>query len=128
MKILLYICNVFQRTKSRTTKNKSTMEVKVTKENFNELINGNLPVVVDFWAEWCGPCRMVSPILSELAEEYDGKIVVGKCNVDEQRELAIKMNISSIPTMYFFRSGQVVDMTVGAMPKSSLKQKFDKNI
>lgn len=68
------------------------------------------------------------PILAELAAEYDGKIIIGKCNVDEQRELAMKMNISSIPTMYFFRDGKVVDMIVGAMPKSSLKQKIDKNI
>ena len=74
------------------------MEVKITSENFKEYRNGDLPLVVDLWAPWCGPCRMVGPVISELANDYDGKIVVGKCDVDENDEVAIEFGVRSIPT------------------------------
>ena len=101
------------------------MEVKITKDNFKEYVSGGLPLVVDFWATWCGPCRMMSPIVEELAGEYDGKVVIGKCNVDEERELAMEFDIRSIPTILYFKDGKIVEKTVGAMPKSELKAKID---
>ena len=85
------------------------MEVQITSENFDALKNGELPLVLDFWATWCGPCRMVAPVLTELAEKYDGKIVVGKCDVEENDELAAEFGIRNIPTILFFKNGQVVD-------------------
>ena len=100
------------------------MEVQITSENFKELKNGNLPLVLDFWATWCGPCRLVGPILSELAEKYDGKIVVGKCDVEENEELAVEFGIRNIPTILFFKNGQVVDKLVGAQPKAKIEEKF----
>lgn len=104
------------------------MEVVVTSENFDSLKNGNLPLVVDFWAEWCGPCKMISPIISQLAEEYDGKLVVGKCNVEESEELAAEYGIRNIPTLLFFKNGQLVDKFVGAANKTKLQEKFDANL
>ncbi|MCR5270605.1 MAG: thioredoxin [Prevotella sp.] len=100
------------------------MEVQITSENFKELKNGNLPLVLDFWATWCGPCRLVGPILSELAEKYDGKIVVGKCDVEENEELAMEFGIRNIPTVLFFKDGQQVDKVVGAMSKQVFDEKF----
>ncbi|MBQ8046941.1 MAG: thioredoxin [Prevotella sp.] len=100
------------------------MEVTITSENFETLKNGNLPLVVDLWAPWCGPCRMVGPVISELAEDYDGKIVVGKCNVDEEEDLAIEFGVRSIPTILFFKDGELVDKFVGAAPKNVLDEKF----
>ena len=100
------------------------MEVTITKENFAELKAGNLPLVVDFWATWCGPCRMIGPVISELAEQYDGKITVGKCDVEENEELAGEFGIRNIPTILFFKDGQVVDKVVGAQPKAKLEEKF----
>lgn len=101
------------------------MEVQITNENFASLKNGNLPLVVDFWATWCGPCRMVGPIISELAEKYDGKIVVGKCDVEENDELAAEFNIRNIPTILFFKNGEVVDKLVGAVSKAKFEEKFE---
>lgn len=101
------------------------MEVTITSENFESLKNGAQPLVVDFWATWCGPCRMVGPIISELAEEYDGKIVVGKCDVEENEELAAEYGIRNIPTILFFRDGQLVEKVVGAQPKAKIKEKFE---
>jgi len=101
------------------------MEVNVTTENFESLKNGNLPMVIDFWATWCGPCRMIAPVISELAEKYDGKIVVGKCDVEEADELAAEFGIRNIPTILFFKNGEVVDKQVGAASKSVLEQKFE---
>jgi len=100
------------------------MEVKITSENFESYKNGNLPFVVDFWATWCGPCRMVGPIISELAEEYDGKIVVGKCDVEENDDIAMQYGIRNIPTLLFFKGGQQVDKFVGATNKAALDEKF----
>jgi thioredoxin 1 len=101
------------------------MEVQVTKENFENLKSGNLPLVVDFWATWCGPCRMVAPIISELAEKYDGKVVVGKCDVEENDDLAAEFGIRNIPTILFFKNGEVVDKLVGAASKQKFEEKFE---
>jgi len=100
------------------------MEVQITNENFESLKNGNLPLVVDFWATWCGPCRMVAPIISELAEKYDGKIVVGKCDVEENDDLAAEFGIRNIPTILFIKNGEVVDKLVGAVSKAVFEEKF----
>ena len=100
------------------------MEVTITNENFESLKNGEQPLVVDFWATWCGPCRMVGPVISELAEQYDGKIVVGKCDVEDNEELAVEFGIRNIPTILFFKNGQVVDKLVGAQPKAKMEEKF----
>jgi len=100
------------------------MEVTITSENFESLKKAAEPLVVDFWATWCGPCRMVGPIISELAQEYDGKITVGKCDVEENEELAVEFGIRNIPTILFFKDGQLVDKLVGAQPKAKLQEKF----
>jgi thioredoxin 1 len=100
------------------------MEVKITEENFESMKNGSLPLVVDFWATWCGPCRMVGPIISKLAEKYDGKIAVGKCDVEENEELAVEFGIRNIPTILFFKDGKVVDKVVGAVAESQIDAKF----
>ncbi len=104
------------------------MEVKITNENFESLKSGQLPLVVDFWAEWCGPCKMLSPVVSQLAEEYDGKMVVGKCNVEECEDIAMQYGIRNIPTLIFFKNGEVVDKFVGAANKATLQAKFDANL
>ena len=101
------------------------MEVTITNENFESLKNGEQPLVVDFWATWCGPCRMVGPVISELAQEYDGRIVVGKCDVEENDELAMEFGIRNIPTILFIKGGQVVDKMVGAQPKARIQEKFE---
>lgn len=104
---------------------KEKMEVTITAENFESLKNGNLPLVVDFWATWCGPCKAIAPIIEELAKEYDGKLVVGKCDVEDNDELAMEYGIRNIPTILFFKNGEVVDKHVGAATKSKLQEKFD---
>lgn len=91
-----------------------------TDATFAELIAGNQPVVVDFWAAWCGPCRVLSPTVDEIAEEYEGKAVVVKCNVDDCEETAIKYGIRNIPTLLFFKDGKVEDRTVGVVPKEKI--------
>jgi len=105
-------------------KKETIMEVKITSENFESLRNGELPLVVDLWATWCGPCRMVGPIISELANDYDGKIVVGKCDVEENDEIAAEFGVMNIPTILFFKGGKLVDKFVGAAPKDKLDEKF----
>ena len=101
------------------------MEVTITNVNFNQYLNGDLPFVVDLWATWCGPCRAIAPVIAQLAEEYDGKIVVGKCDVEENDDIAIEYRVSSIPTILFFKEGKLVDRLVGAVPKNKLQEKFD---
>lgn len=101
------------------------MEVKITTENFESYKNGDLPLVVDLWATWCGPCRMIAPIVTELANEYDGRIVVGKCDVEENDDLTIEFGVRNIPTILFFKGGQLIDKHVGAITKGDLQKKFD---
>ena len=100
------------------------METKITSSNFETLKNGELPLVVDFWATWCGPCRMIAPIIEELAKEYDGKINVGKCDVEECDDIAADFGIRNIPTILFFKGGEIVDKMVGAASKSKIEEKF----
>lgn len=100
------------------------MEVTITTENFESYKNGELPLVVDLWATWCGPCRQIAPIVSELAEEFDGKLVVGKCDVEENDDIAMEFGVRNIPTILFFKDGQLVDKFVGAASKATLTEKF----
>ena len=99
--------------------------IELTDSNFNEVINSDKPVLVDFWAEWCGPCKMIAPVVEELAGDYDGKAVVGKLDVDSNPEVSAKFGIRSIPTLLVFKNGQVVDKQVGAVSKNVLAQKLD---
>lgn len=101
------------------------MEVTITNENLESLKNGNLPLVIDFWATWCGPCRAIAPIVAELAEEYDGRVVVGKCDVEEAYEVAMEYGIRNIPTLLFIKNGEVVDKNVGATTKSKIQEKIE---
>ena len=96
-----------------------------TQENFDQLINGDLPVLVDFWAPWCGPCRMVSPFVDALAEEYAGKINVVKVNVDEQGDIAGRYRVSSIPNLITFKDGEVVEQSAGARPKALIAKMIE---
>ena len=99
------------------------MEVKITTQNFEEeVLKSEKPVLVDFWAIWCGPCKMIAPIIEEVAEEYSDKIKVGKINVDEEMELAIKYGITSIPTLLLFKGGEVVKKTLGYMSKEEVEK------
>ena len=100
------------------------MELTITTENFEELRNGTLPLVVDLWATWCGPCKAIAPIIAELAQEYEGKIAVGKCDVEENDDIAMEFGVRNIPTILFFKGGKLVDKCVGAASKSVLDEKF----
>lgn len=108
------------------------MEVKITNENFEEYLNGSLPLVVDFWATWCGPCRMIAPTVEELSKEYDGKVVIGKCDVEEGDDVAARFRVTSIPTLMFFKGGEPmkdangnVDRITGAVPKQVIVEKIE---
>jgi thioredoxin 1 len=99
--------------------------VEGTDNNFDqEVIKSNIPVLVDFWAPWCGPCRMVSPLVDELADEFTGKLKVVKVNTDENQEIAVKYGIRSIPTLGIFKNGEIVDGIIGALPKQAIKDKL----
>ena len=99
----------------------------LTQSNFaTEVLQSTSPVLVDFWAEWCGPCKALGPILDELAEEYNGKVRIGKVNIDEYQELAAQYRISSIPTLLLFKGGQVAEQLVGLRSKKDLKASFDR--
>ena len=101
-------------------------EVTITTENFEqEVLKADLPVLVDFWATWCGPCRLVGPIVSEIAEECEGKIKVGKVNVDDEPALAAKFGITGIPTLLAFKNGKLVNQQIGYAPKATLLALFD---
>ncbi len=96
------------------------MSLALTKENFDQIINGDKPVLVDFWATWCGPCKMVGPIIEELSEELKDEIVVAKLDVDQQQEIAVKYQVMSIPTLILFKDGKEVKRSVGFKPKARI--------
>ena len=102
------------------------MAIEITDANYKELMaDTSKPVVIDFWATWCGQCRMVGPIIEELAAEYEGKVVIGKCNVDDNEDLTMEYGIRNIPTILFFKNGQLVDKQVGSAPKPVFVQKIE---
>ena len=100
-------------------------EVTITSDNFEEeVLQSDTPVLVDFWADWCGPCKMIAPAVEALSEDYAGKVKVGKVNVDDAGDLAMKFNVVSIPTLLLFKDGSVVDQQVGAVPKAKIEGMF----
>ena len=115
--IILYICRILI--------NDIIMINVATKDNFEALIGGEGLTLVDFWAVWCGPCRMLSPIVDEVSEDFAGKVSVVKCNVDDCEDIAFKFGIRSIPTLIFFKNGEMVDRIVGALPKAALVEKIE---
>ena len=101
------------------------MALEITDSNFQEILAEGTPVVMDFWAPWCGPCKMVGPIIDELATEYEGKVIIGKCDVDENGDVAAEYGIRNIPTVLFFKNGELVDKQVGSAPKSAYVAKIE---
>ena len=96
-------------------------EIKITKENIEQVLKSDIPVLIDFWANWCGPCRMMSSAVAELADEYQGKAIIGKVNVDEEPELAASFSVTSIPMFVVVKDGKIADTKIGAMPKANLE-------
>src|SRR3954468_24427627 len=101
---------------------------EITDQDFEQLVNGDQPVFVDFWAPWCGPCRIIGPIVEELAPSYEGRAVITKMNVDDNPMVAPKFGVTSIPTLLMFKNGKLVDRMVGAAPKGALQQFIDRNL
>lgn len=102
------------------------MALEITEANFDELVmNSDKPVVIDFWAAWCGPCKMIGPVIEEMATEYEGKAVIGKVDVDSNPSISAKFGVRNIPTILFIKNGEVVDKSVGAVPKAQLVEKLE---
>ena len=101
------------------------MALEITNNNFKEIIEEGKPVVIDFWAPWCGPCKMVGPIIDELAKEYEGKVIIGKCDVDENNDVAAEFGIRNIPTVLFFKDGKLADKQVGSTKKPDYVAKIE---
>ena len=99
------------------------MTTIITDQNYDNLLAQGKPIVIDFSAEWCGPCRKMAPIVEQLAQEYDGKVIIGSCNVDENEELASKFGVRSIPAIFFVKDGQPIDKIIGAVPASTVEEK-----
>ena len=102
------------------------MALAINKTNFEEVMASGKPVVIDFWAEWCGPCRMIAPIVDELATEFGDRVVIGKCDVEENDDITLKYGVRNIPTIIFLKNGELVDKQVGACSKDALKEKIEK--
>ena len=102
--------------------------LEITDSNFNNVISKNKTVLVDFWAEWCGPCRMIGPVIEELANEYEGKAIIGKLDVDSNQESSVKYGVRSIPTILTFKDGEIIDRQVGAVPKETLTNVIDSQL
>ena len=102
--------------------------LEITDKNFNDIISKNKTVLVDFWAEWCGPCRIIGPVIEELANEYEGKAIIGKLDVDSNQESSVKYEVRSIPTIITFKDGKIVDRQVGAVPKETLTNIIDSQL
>ena len=102
------------------------MALTITSENLQGLLDSGKPLVIDFWAEWCGPCRMVAPIIDELAGEYEGRVTIGKCDVDSNNAIAGQDAVRNIPTILFIKNGQIVDKQIGAAPKNVFAEKIAK--
>lgn len=109
-------------------KKKQVMALKITDGNYKEYLAGDKLVVIDLWAEWCGPCRSIGPSVEELAEEYEGRVIIGKYNVDDEAELSIDYKVRSVPTLLFFKKGELVDKIVGAAPKAEIKARIEANL
>ncbi|MCQ2291683.1 MAG: thioredoxin [Bacteroidales bacterium] len=103
------------------------MAVTITSENFETLVGGDKLVVIDFWAQWCGPCKALGPTVEEIATEYDGQVVVGKCDVDENNDIAMQFGVMNIPMLVFVKNGELVDTLVGRVPKEDIVKKIEAN-
>lgn len=124
-KVTAIACCIINQNNERKIK----MEIKLTKDNFDsEVINSDIPVLVDFWASWCGPCRMIAPVIEGIAEKYDGKIKVGKVNVDEEPEISLEYNISSIPTVMIFKNGEETAKSIGYSDEAEIERLVNNNL
>lgn len=103
------------------------MAVTITSENFESLVGGDKLVVIDFWAQWCGPCKALGPVVEELANEYEGQVVIGKCDVDENNDIAVQFGVMNIPMLVFVKNGELVDTLVGLVPKDDIVKIIEAN-